>query len=471
MRGPLLTRRGLLGAAGASIASISLPPLLQAGQPSLRLVAAPGKASLVGDQGPPTRVWAYNGRVPGPLIRARQGDRLVVEVENRLDEPTTVHWHGLRIPARMDGVPWVSQRPIAPGERFTYAFDLEDAGTFWYHPHINSSSQVGRGLRGVLIVEEDQAPAVDRELLWVLDDWRLDQEAEIAPFGAMMDASHAGRLGNVATVNGSVGPDEPMRGGERVRLRLANVANARTFALRFGDLPVWLLALDGHPVPPHQPDGGRIVLGAGMRADLVLDVAAEPGTSVTVVDDAYGPGQAFELKHLRVEEGLGQVERPAPAPLPSNPVAEPDLAAAEHRRIIFEGGAMGAMMGARMGEHFRTMRELAEAGRLWAINGQVPEELFRMAPLLSLAQGSSQRVELINRTAFPHPIHLHGHAFRVLTRNGAPEPHTPFRDTVLLGTEETVEIAFVADNPGQWMFHCHVLEHQEAGMMAVVDVS
>ena len=132
---------------------------------------------------------------------------------------------------------------------------------------------------------------------------------------------------------------------------------------------------------------------------------------------------------------------------------------------------MGGMAGARMGERFLSMRELAEAGRLWAINGTVPEDLERMPSLLTLERGTSHRIELVNRTAFDHPIHLHGHAFRVLSRSGAAVPRAPLRDTVLLAPDEAVEIAFVADNPGKWMFHCHVLEHQEAGMMAVIEVS
>ena len=143
------------------------------------LTAAPTSVSLVGKGYPKTPVWAFNDQVPGPVIRARQGDRLRIEAINALSEPTTIHWHGLRVPVGMDGVPYLSQPPIGPGQRFVYEFDLNDAGTYWYHPHINSSEQVGRGLYGALIVEEAEPPEVDRELLWVLDDWRLNQEAAI----------------------------------------------------------------------------------------------------------------------------------------------------------------------------------------------------------------------------------------------------------------------------------------------------
>ena len=469
-----LSRRALMrgGVASMAMAAFLRPRQMLAGDAAapIRLKAAPSEFPLVGDEGPPTVVWAYNGRIPGPLIRARQGERLRVEVENRLDEPTTVHWHGLRIPVAMDGVPWLSQPPIAPGETFVYEFDLSDAGTFWYHPHINGSEQLGRGLKGVLIVDEAEPPTVDRELLWVLDDWRLDRQAQIEPFGAMMDASHAGRLGNVPTVNGSIAVDQPVRAGERLRLRLANVANARTFAVSFGAASrAWLIALDGQPLPPRLLPDRRVVLGAGMRADLILDLLGAPGTIEQIVDDAYGDQYRYELMRFVYgdEPPLREIAPPPPERLPPNPVPEPDLANAEHHRVVFEGGAMGGLAGAHMGGRFLSMRELAQAGRLWVMNGTVPEDVFRAPPLLTLRAGASHVIELVNRTAFDHPIHLHGHSVRVLDGSGSP----PLRDTVLLHPDETVTIALVADNPGSWMFHCHILEHQESGMMAVVEIA
>lgn len=132
---------------------------------------------------------------------------------------------------------------------------------------------------------------------------------------------------------------------------------------------------------------------------------------------------------------------------------------------------MGGMRGAMMGGRMMGMRALASQGRLWAINGSIPEDVYKAPPLLKAAKGSSHIIELVNRTAFEHPMHLHGHTFRVLRRSGREEPGQPFRDTVLLGVDETIEIAFVADNPGQWMFHCHILEHQGSGMMGVVEVA
>ncbi|MEL6267864.1 MAG: multicopper oxidase family protein [Pseudomonadota bacterium] len=466
----MITRREVL----AGAAALTAAGMARADGPRVRLVAAPGEAGLVVPDGPATRAWLYNATSPGPVIRARQGETLTVEVENRLPEPTTVHWHGLRIPVGMDGVPFLSQPPIPPGGTFTYTLPLEDAGTFWYHPHINSSEQVGRGLNGLLIVEEAPEAAArlgaDREIAWALDDWRLDNGAQITPFGGLRDMSHGGRFGNVLTVNGTYLTRTALRAGERVRLRIANVANAQSFRLNFAPFVPWVVALDGHPVVPARLDGG-LWLGAGQRADLVMDVTLEPGAMARVIDDAYGADGAFEVMTWTVEGPPRRAVPPAPpVTLPPNPVAEPVLAGAAEHRLVFAGGAMGGLGGAQMGGEMRDMRSLAEAGRFWAINGTVPQDLYDTAPLFTCRLGETQIVTLENRTRWRHPIHLHGHTFRVLGAGDSLEG-APLRDTVLLQPDETARIAFVADNPGRWMLHCHVLEHQASGMMGTIEVA
>ena len=181
----------------------------------------------------------------------------------------------------MDGVPHLTQPPIAPGETFVYEFDVPDAGTYWYHPHERSFEQVGRGLYGPLIVEEREPIQVDRDVTWVLDDWRLLPDAQISDdFGNFMDASHNGRVGNTVTVNGRILETFPVRAGERLRLRLINAANARIFALEFQDHRPMVIALDGQPVEPHEPAGGRVILGPAMRADLVFDMTGRPGDAL-----------------------------------------------------------------------------------------------------------------------------------------------------------------------------------------------
>ncbi|HEU4350518.1 MAG TPA: multicopper oxidase family protein [Burkholderiales bacterium] len=434
---------------------------------SLRLVSA--RQALVGAGNRDTAVWSYNGAVPGPELRFKQGERLRIEVENALEVETTVHWHGVRVPNAMDGVPNLTQAPIgARGGRFSYEFELRDAGTYWYHPHLGSPEQVGRGLYGPLIVDEAQPLAVDRDVVWMLGDWRLDREARIvADFGNFMDASHAGRIGNTVTVNGAIRETFELRAGERIRLRLVNAANARIFGLEFRGHDPLVIALDGQPVAPHRPQGGRVVLGPSMRADVLLDATGEPGRAYAVVDDFYAR-RAYRLLDFQYGKQRLQGGR-AGAPLPQlvpNALAEPDLAAASRHRIEFGGGMMGAMPGGMMGM-------MGSGQRLaWTVNGKaIPDNAHAHDPILSLALGRSYLLELVNDTQWHHPIHLHGHVFRVLGRDGKPTLHREWLDTVLLDPRSRAEIAFVADNPGDWMLHCHVLEHQASGMMAVVRVA
>lgn len=484
-----LSRRAALiaGAAGLTVPTWRAAPAA-ADTRALALRAAPGRTRIASSGYGDTAAWCYDGRVPGPEIRVRQGERLRVTVENGLAEPTTVHWHGLRVPNAMDGVAYLTQPPIAPGERFVYAFDALDAGTFWYHPHQRSFEQVGRGLSGPLIVEEPEPPSVDRDLVWVLDDWRLDAEAEIrGDFGNFHDVSHAGRLGGTVTINGRVPDTVAVRSGERVRLRLINAANARIFALDFQDLAPLVIALDGQPVTPHAPEGGRVVLGPAMRADLIVDMTGPPNGRATVADRFYRGGAyrlvdlAYGATPLRDHALEGAVA------LPANPLPEPDLGAARRHEVAFEGGMMGGMMGggpsgmggAMMGDGgpsgmgggmMGRMMGMMHGEGVWFINGKAAEGHV-LEPMLALERGRSHVLAMTNATAFHHPIHLHGHAFRVISRDGTPTPHREWQDTVLMAPRERVEIAFVADNPGDWMFHCHILEHMAGGMMGVIRVA
>ncbi len=466
-----MKRRHFLIGSGATLALATLPVRLSAGNDAFRLHAAPASRNLVGEQYGDTEVWAYNGRIPGPVLRYRQGEELHVKVENGLPQGTTVHWHGIRLPHAMDGVPHLTQPPIEPGDTFVYRFPLPDAGTYWYHPHASSSEQLGRGLSGVLIVEEPDPYPVDRELIWLLDDWRLNPDASIREdFGHRHDESHAGRIGNTVTINGRLPQDVELRPGERLRLRLVNGANARVFQLDFGDLAPWVIATDGHPVQPWQPDDGRVVLGPSMRADLLLDVPPNARAPITVVDDFY-PQRAYELVNLVV---AGEPQRTSPPDdiprLRPNPLPEPDLEQAGEHEILLTGGAMGGMHEAYLDGVLLSMRELVQAGKFWAMNG-VTAHGHHMRPMLTLKLNASYRIRLVNDTAWPHPMHLHGHTFRVLSRNGRVLEHEEWRDSVLLNARETVEIGLVADNPGDWMFHCHVLEHQESGMMGLFRVA
>ncbi|MFC3325028.1 multicopper oxidase family protein [Mesorhizobium cantuariense] len=471
----IVSRRGFLIAATGAAVSASLRPARASTVDERRIRVAPSQARLSGPGGPQTAVWAYDRTVPGPALRLRQGEPIRITVENELDEDTTVHWHGIRLPNAMDGVPGLTQKPIKPGENFVYEFTPPDAGTFWYHPHANSLVQLGRGLAGALIVEEAEPVAVDRDLLWLLQDWRLAADGQIAGgFGSMMDASMSGRLGNAVTINGAAQAALGVRAGERVRLRLANAALARMMALRFeGHRPV-VVAIDGQPCEPHDPEGGRLVLAPAMRIDIVLDMQGDPGSRHAVIDDFYD-GLAYALTSLAYDTAppLRAHSLDEPLALPRNPLPTPVLANAVRQEIVLQGGMMGggklAGVGGMMGMGMPGMN----GAPAWAINGMsmTGDGHAGMTPQFTLERGASCHLTMRNESAWWHPMHVHGFSLSVLSRNGSPAPHRQWQDTVLMAPKDTIECAFVADNPGDWMLHCHVADHQMAGLMTVFRVT
>ncbi|MBN8907182.1 MAG: multicopper oxidase domain-containing protein, partial [Rhodospirillales bacterium] len=322
---------------------------------------------------------------------------------------------------------------------------------------------LGRGLAGPLIVEEPDPPEVDRELLWVIQDWRLMPDGQLAPgFRNPMEEAMSGRVGNTVTINGRLPEDVPVRAGERLRLRLLNAATARIMALRIeGHRPV-VVALDGQPCEPHEPTSGRIILGPTMRADVILDMQGDPGSSYAVIDDFYDR-LSYPLVRFAYDAARPLRARPIAASprLPRNPVPRPDLASAMRQEIRLKGGMMAGGMGTHGG------------GAIWAINGisMTGDGEAGMKPLVVVPRGRSCVLDLRNETAWWHPMHLHGHSFQFIERDGVAASHAEWGDTVLLRPRETVRVAFVADNPGDWMLHCHVMGHQEAGLMTIIRVA
>jgi len=434
------------------------------------LVARRSTEPLVGMPYPPTPVWAFNGHVPGPEIRLRHGETLSLAIVNELDEPTSVHWHGVRVPWRLDGVAGLTQPPILSGEHFNVDFVPPDAGTYWYHAHANTPEQVGRGLYGPLIIEEAEPLAVDRELVWLLDDWRLAPDASIVEgFDDRHDASHGGRIGNTITLNGRLRPPIRVRSGERVRLRLVNAANARQFALDFGDLPLQVVAIDGQPVRPYAPDGLVSLPSAG-RVDLVVDLLAPPSTTLEVTDHYYNEPTVVGALALDAQAPMRNSPPDTPFDLGASALPEPALGDAIEVDIVMQGGAMGGLREATLDGERRSMRDLAAAGRFWALNELVASG-YDTAPLIKVARGRTVMLRFQNDTAFVHPMHLHGHHVKLLSLNGRPPTRTVWHDSVPVAPDQVVEVAFVADNPGRWLLHCHVLEHHMAGMGAIVQVA
>ena len=451
------SRRAVMAGLGAAVAAPSLlPTSAPAAAPAHELTAAPAKASLMGPGKTAAEVWAYDGTVPGPILRLRQGEEVLVRVRNALPEPTAVHWHGLRIANAMDGVPHLTQHPIEPGADLEYRFTPPDAGTFWYHPHERSFEQVPRGLYGALIVEEAQPPTVDHDLVLAISDWRLTSDgALIEGFGSRHDQAHAGRLGNTITVNGSPFFELPVRRNDRIRLRLINACSARVLKLRLEKAFPKLVAIDGQPVGPTTTYEEALTLGPANRADLMLDITGEAGGEIPITDIG---GERTVLGALRIATGEPRRPSPlvAPIALEPNRLAVPSRDGALHVPLVMTGGAANEA----------DMAALTGSGPVWAFNGVSG---MQEAPLFSVTRGRSVVIVMENRTAWPHAMHLHGHHFRVLSRSGvAEEADTPPRpywwDTFLIQPGEVDEIAFVADNPGKWMLHCHMLDHQLGGM-------
>jgi len=465
----MITRRHFL--ATAALAVVPLPKAASANATTVTLTPGPAAWPVLPDR-PETKVWAYNNILPGPVLRLKQNDRLRAVLKNNLQQDTTIHWHGIRLPHAMDGVPGLTQQPVKPGESFTYDFVCQDAGTFWYHPHAGNPEQVGRGLYGLLIVDEPDPPLVDRDVAWVLSDFRLDKDGQITPdFSSFFDLTHAGRLGNVALMNGKLAQPYAVQAGERIRLRLVNTANARIFDLRFSDHAPWIVSLDGHPLdaPLQLGPQDRVTLGPGMRADLIVDLTGSPATRYPVFDRDF-QGREHRLTDFAYADAPAKPAVPRDAPkLAANPVGRFDAAAAERLPLVL-GGGMGVPYELKVdGGPVLDMRQAWDRHRMaWSLNGEAMRDHaghHGHAPLFSLKRGRSYLIEASNETSWPHPVHLHGHVFRVLTQAGR-----PWRDTVLLQPGERAQLALVADNPGQWMLHCHILEHQAAGMMATVSV-
>ena len=422
----------------------------------------PGTAQLAPPEYAPTPIWGYEGTVPGPVLRVRQGGRLTRRLVNQLDQPTTIHWHGIRIDNVMDGVPELTQDPVPPGGDFDYDFVVPDAGTYWYHSHERSWEQVARGLYGALIVEEEATPEVDRDMVLLLDDWRLDADASIhESFGALHDWSHAGRIGNWITVNGQGFYRSPVMRNERLRIRLVNAATARILELALDGFSGQIVALDGQPLKAPVP-AETLRLAPAQRMDLIADVRPDATEALLLSAEL---DSIVVIAEFPVSGSARNRVLAPPEPLPRNPVPDPLVSnPAQTATLRMKGGAMGNLQEAVLDGTTMDIRTLAERGYVWAMNGiaDLPEE-----PLLSVSAGDTVQIRLVNDTGWPHGMHLHGHHFR---RVDGPEPG-PLHDTILLDPLESADIAFVADNPGRWLLHCHMLSHSVSGMKTWILVS
>lgn len=421
----------------------------------VNLTAAPGSLSLRGTT--ETEVLAYNGAIPGPMLHARVGDRVIVHFHNGLDQPTTVHWHGLRISDQMDGSPRV-QDPVPPGGDFTYDFRLPEAGTFWYHAHVNTIEQIARGLYGVFVVHEARPPAFDRERIIALDDVRLTPSGAISPFLHSGPDVGRGRLGNVLLINGRADPwrvEVPRHATER--WRIVNTSNARTFVLAFDDgSPLRVIGTDGGLLPvPYETPQLTVAVGQRYELDMRLDDPERSSRTLQALVQVLVREGVVETRPFPLVEAAVVGEVPArPAYVPPEvylPSLEPS--APESLTWNLSGG-------------------LVDAGVEFTINGVAGHHADggHGHALERVDQGRPVLITLRSMVSPEHPFHLHGQFFQIVAPGGRAQEEPGLKDTVLVQGIQPVTILTYFENPGRWMYHCHISEHAERGMMGEVEV-
>ena len=403
-----------------------------------------------------------NGQYPGPEIRVREGTMLRIEAENTLpNEPTSIHWHGLLLPAGMDGVPDISGFPIAPKRIFIYEYPLLQSGTYWYHSHWRLQEQIG--MAGPFVIEaQDETLRVDHDVVVMLGDWlhrspyaalaalKKGPSKPMATGAKMTDMKPD--LADIAydafLLNGRAKQDPwtyRARPGERIRLRIINAAASTYFRLRLDGHPLTITHADGPAVEPVTVD--HLQMGMAETYDAVVTLSGSGSYTLHAVA-IDGSAQAIGVLHT------------------PDTAAKANLAMPMFGGRAFSYGDLRAVAPTALppgpARPFTLALQGDMAKYVWTINGQVYP---KTDPLL-IRQGDHVKIELRNETSMWHPMHLHGHFFRVLQGSGE---RAPLKHTVNVAPRESVRIEFTADNPGRWFFHCHNLYHLAAGMARVFE--
>jgi len=409
------------------------------------VAVAPGKI---------VHAWTYDGSLPGPLIRARVGDRIVVHFKNELPESTTIHWHGMRIPIEMDGVPDISQPPVQPGETFTYDFVARDAGLFWYHPHVMSAAQVGFGLYGPLLIEdEDDGVGITDQLTLVLSDIGFDEHGTLDSADAGGPAGMVfGREGAYILANGKVMPTLRVRSGAPQRWRIVNAAKSRYFLLELGNQPFYVIGGDGglqeSPQTVH-----TLLITPGERADVI--VRPTRGNTDTIPLRARLYDRGYGSIQYRTAESVLTVAFTDEPTLPPSPL--PDV----HRHFD-----PPTLEGATKVDILLTLPPAGPDGKSeFQVNGA---PFWRAKPYRATV-GERQIWIVKNDSKYAHPFHLHGFFMLPLDERLQPIRPMAWKDTINVPVDGTIR--FLVDfneRPGMWMFHCHILDHADGGLMGHV---
>jgi FtsP/CotA-like multicopper oxidase with cupredoxin domain len=400
--------------------------------------------------------WTYDGGLPGPLIRTRVGNRLIVHFKNDLPKPTTVHWHGVRVPIEMDGVPGISQPEVQPGESFTYDFVVRDAGLFWYHPHVMSAAQVGFGLYGALLVEDpNEGVDVADELTMVLSDIGFDGRGTLESADSGGSAGMVfGREGAYLLVNGRVLPTLRARSGAPQRWRIVNAAKSRFFLLDMDGQKFVKIGSDGGLL--EQPESSDVLLVTpGERADVIVAPVGRPGSTLVMRALLYNRG--YGSVEYRTVEDLLTIQFTDQPTLKGTRM--PDV----RRALVPPPSADATRV-----DLVLTLPPQDPQGRSeFRVNGKP----FWSATPYSAKLGERQLWVIRNDTKWDHPFHLHGYFFMAVDERGAPLRPMQWKDTINVPMESTARFLVTFDErPGEWMFHCHILDHADGGLMGTVRV-
>lgn len=437
---------------------------------SVDLVAEPRRLSL-GQR--PANLLTYNGKMPGPRLEANPGDTVQIRFTNRLTQPTNLHYHGLHIPPTGTGDDVFLEIP--PGDRHTYEFQIPQnhpAGTFWYHPHYHGlvAEQLFGGLAGLFVVrgELDQIPEVKaaQEAFLLLKDLALERSGDVSDPGHM--AQMTGRVGDLLMANGQINPALEIRAGGLLRLRLLNASSSRFFQLSLEGHPFFLIATDGGAIaaPIEMND---LVLAPGERAEVLVKGDREPG-QYRLLNQPFNPAQGMigrgmmggmmQSQNRRTAESTSETVATLtysgttePLPLPKQLIAVEPLPAPQTTRQFTLNHGMGVGRG---------------RGMVFLINGQAFDH-NRIDTQVRL--GAVEDWDIINTGTMAHPFHIHTNKFQVISHDGRAAAYAAWKDVVSVNPGETVRIRIsFRDYAGKTVYHCHVLDHEDRGMMGTLEI-
>ncbi len=441
------------------------------------------------------KMFGYNGMIPGPTLKVNQGSTITVTFTNDIDQETTIHWHGLRHDIKNDGVVDISQKPVKPGEKFTYTLFFPDAGIYWYHPHVREDRQQDLGLAGnILVVPKNQIyNSVNQEEILMIDDILIDSNG-IVPFQEEANFALMGRFGNVMLLNGKTDYALTVAKRDVVRFYLTNAANTRPFKI---SIPGVQLKLIGSDLGLYEQEQyvDEIIIMPGER--YIVEAYFKESGSYTLLN--VNPSRSYNLGAITVSTEITKQDYSSQfLNLKDNSAIigteylsqEPDYTL----RLTVDSAMMGNGMhgssghrmpdGTMMGsapengnadpiEWEDTMRmmnsQATSQNTKWILRDEKTGE-ENMDIDMNARIGDKLKIRIFNdpQSMHPmqHPIHLHGQRFVILAIDGKPVENKVWKDTVLVPVGSNIDILVDVTNPGEWMLHCHISEHLEAGMMA-----